>query len=127
MFSVHLLVDKHVHRATVAAACDFEDPTWAVPTSSMMVFALQERYLLVTSPNVWLCDSSLTKISDLFRHLFVSIFVFVDTHVHQATMAAVCGFEAPTWAVRNSSMMVFASIMQRAVGGAKNSAPADPC
>ena len=39
---------------------------------------------------------------------------------HQAIIKAVRGFEHPTWAVRNSSMMLFASIMQRAVGGAKN-------
>ncbi|CAN0161291.1 unnamed protein product [Ectocarpus sp. 6 AP-2014] len=56
--------------------------------------------------------------------------VFVDAtladdigpYVTEATMAAVCGFEHPMWAVRNSSMMLFASIMQRAVGGAKNAA-----
>lgn len=42
-------------------------------------------------------------------------------------MAAVCGFEHTVWAVRNSSMMLFASIMQRAVGGAKNAAgPSNP-
>ncbi|CAM9242712.1 unnamed protein product [Ectocarpus sp. 4 AP-2014] len=44
----------------------------------------------------------------------------VGPYVTEATMAAVCGFEHPVWAVRNSSMMLFASIMQRAVGGAKN-------
>ncbi|CAM9203468.1 unnamed protein product, partial [Ectocarpus sp. 8 AP-2014] len=46
----------------------------------------------------------------------------VGPYVTEATMAAVCGFEHPVWAVRNSSMMLFASIMQRAVGGAKNAA-----
>ncbi|CBJ32757.1 conserved unknown protein [Ectocarpus siliculosus] len=46
----------------------------------------------------------------------------VGPYVTEATMAAVCGFEHPMWAVRNSSMMLFASIMQRAVGGAKNAA-----
>ncbi|CAM9102187.1 unnamed protein product, partial [Hapterophycus canaliculatus] len=44
----------------------------------------------------------------------------VGPYVTEATMAAVCGFEHPVWAVRNSSMMLFSSIMQRAVGGAKN-------
>lgn len=42
-------------------------------------------------------------------------------------MAAVCGFEDSSWAVRNSSMMLFASIMQRAVGGAKNAGSATLC
>lgn len=42
-------------------------------------------------------------------------------------MAAVCGFEDSSWAVRNSSMMLFASIMQRAVGGAKNAGSANLC
>ncbi|CAM9609423.1 unnamed protein product [Ectocarpus sp. 12 AP-2014] len=46
----------------------------------------------------------------------------VGPYVTEATMAAVCGFEHPVWAVRNSSMMLFSSIMQRAVGGAKNAA-----
>ncbi|CAM9221310.1 unnamed protein product [Ectocarpus fasciculatus] len=46
----------------------------------------------------------------------------VGPYVTEATMAAVCGFEHAVWAVRNSSMMLFASIMQRAVGGAKNAA-----
>lgn len=44
----------------------------------------------------------------------------------QAMTAAVCGFEHSVWAVRNSSMMLFASIMQRAVGGAKNVGPSNP-
>eukprot|EP00903_Cladosiphon_okamuranus_P018216 g16755.t1 len=50
----------------------------------------------------------------------------VGTYVTEATTAAVCGFENSVWAVRNSSMMLFASIMQRAVGGAKNVGPLSP-
>ncbi|CAB1101686.1 unnamed protein product [Ectocarpus sp. CCAP 1310/34] len=61
---------------------------------------------------------------NVLRVVFVDATLADDVcpYVTEATMAAVCGFEHPVWAVRNSSMMLFASIMQRAVGGAKNAA-----
>ncbi|CAM9200948.1 unnamed protein product [Ectocarpus sp. 13 AM-2016] len=61
---------------------------------------------------------------NVLRVIFVDATLADDVgpYVTEATMAAVCGFEHPVWAVRNSSMMLFSSIMQRAVGGAKNAA-----
>eukprot|EP00752_Nemacystus_decipiens_P004263 g3894.t1 len=49
----------------------------------------------------------------------------VGPYVTEAMTAAVHGFEHSVWAVRNSSMMLFAAIMQRAVGGAKNVGPSN--
>lgn len=41
-------------------------------------------------------------------------------YVAEAAMIAVLGFQDPNWAVRNSSMMVFSAVMQRAVDNKKN-------
>eukprot|EP01041_Mallomonas_annulata_P002162 gene2162-4208_t len=44
----------------------------------------------------------------------------LDQFIAQATILAVRGFKSPRWAVRNSSMMVFASVVQRSVDNDKN-------
>lgn len=44
----------------------------------------------------------------------------VVPYVAEAAMIAVLGFQDPNWAVRNSSMMVFSAVMQRAVDNKKN-------
>lgn len=44
----------------------------------------------------------------------------IDSYLSEATIIAVNGFKSPRWAVRNSSMMVFASIVQRAIDNDKN-------
>ncbi|CAM9301190.1 unnamed protein product, partial [Choristocarpus tenellus] len=44
----------------------------------------------------------------------------VAPYVTEAMMASVWGFKDSNWAVRNSSMMLFSSVTQRAVGGEKN-------
>lgn len=44
----------------------------------------------------------------------------LDRYIAQAAELAVRGFQSKEWAVRNSSMMVFASVIQRSVDNDKN-------
>jgi hypothetical protein len=44
----------------------------------------------------------------------------LNTYVAETAQLAVSGFTAPQWAVRNSCMMVFTAVAQRAVGTDKN-------
>jgi hypothetical protein len=44
----------------------------------------------------------------------------LDPYIAPATELAVCGFKSSRWAIRNSSMMVFAAVVQRALANEKN-------
>ncbi|CAM9509798.1 unnamed protein product, partial [Discosporangium mesarthrocarpum] len=59
---------------------------------------------------------------NILRLIFLDATLAEDVvlYVTKAMMASVCGFEDPSWAVRNSSMMLFTSLVQRAVGGETN-------
>jgi hypothetical protein len=45
-----------------------------------------------------------------------SIVRSMERYLAAALQAAVLGFRSPVWAVRNSSMMVFAAVLMRSVG-----------
>lgn len=46
----------------------------------------------------------------------------LNAYIAHATILAMNGFRSPIWAVRNSSMMVFSAVVQRAVDNDKNDA-----